>query len=95
MTSRIGNSFVQLDTSSAVLIAAGVVRPGIAIDGDGDEVKPVTESLSGLPFELLLAGRGEDCIGEFGSRRKYSTSVRMVKCWATVAMMLRVRKKIY
>lgn len=54
-----GKSFVQLETSRAVLIAAGVARPGAATGGRGDEGVPANQSLSGLPFELLLAGGGD------------------------------------
>ena len=50
---------MQLETSRAVLIAAGVARPGGVTGGGGDEGVPAIESLSGLPFELLLAGGGD------------------------------------
>ena len=43
-----------------MLIAAGVARPGVAIGGSGDDAEPARDSLSGLPFELLLGGSGED-----------------------------------
>lgn len=56
-----GKSFVQLETKSAVLIAAGDARPGMAMGGGGNVVDPVKDSLSGLLFELLLPGRGDGC----------------------------------
>lgn len=86
---------MQLETSNAVLIAAGVARPGAAIGGGGDEGVPPIESLPGLPLELLLGGRGDGVDCESGALRKWCTSVRMVKCWAAVAMIFRVRKKRY
>ena len=86
---------MQLETSNAVLIAAGVARPGAAMGGGGDEGVPPIESLSGLPFELLLGGRGDRVECEFEPVRKCCTRVRMVKCWAAVAMMFSVRKKRY
>lgn len=54
-----GKSFVQLETSRAVLIAAGVARPGVAMGGGGDEGELAVNSLSGLPFALLLDGEGD------------------------------------
>lgn len=54
-----GKSFVQLETRRAVLIAAGVARPGAATGSGGDDGVPAIESLPGLPLELLLAGGGD------------------------------------
>lgn len=50
---------MQLETRRAVLIAAGVARPGAATGSGGDDGVPAIESLPGLPLELLLAGGGD------------------------------------
>jgi hypothetical protein len=81
MTSKMGNSFVQDDTSSAVLTAAGEARPGptvrfksweeVGLAGDVGRLAPFwTSSLFGLPDKGSGGGGGGggggDAIGSSG-----------------------------
>jgi hypothetical protein len=103
ITSRMGNSFVHDDTSSAVLIAEGEARPGpivrfissdVVLVGDVGLLAPrCKSSLSGLPDK----GCAGDVVrsGAATRERKSRTRSLMVACCASVATVLSVRKNRY
>ena len=83
MTSKIGNNFVQLDTSNAVEMAAGLAVPGLVAANGVCECDAVDEFDDGCIKRWVV----------FGTRTR--ARKQMIACCATVARMFIVRKNMY